>query len=36
MQARPYQQTAVDSIKLNQVNLCVLPMRKHTLSKTCV
>ena len=27
MQARPYQQTAVDSIKLNQVNLCVLPMR---------
>ena len=27
MQARHYQQTAVDSIKLNQVNLCVLPMR---------
>lgn len=27
MQERHYQQTAVDSIKLNQVNLCVLPMR---------
>ena len=27
MQARPYQTQTVDSIQLNQVNLCCLPMR---------